>query len=70
VCAFVRGTAISSTTFWLHSAPTGELQRVTFNPFRCGSFTLADGTPIDSAEAVVFTTTGAYAINPHRSTDA
>lgn len=39
------------------SLPAGTVAReLTYNPYRCGTFTLRDGTPLDHAAYVEFTT--------------
>ncbi len=61
VCAFMRGTLAPTPAF----ASSKDLVRVSFNPFGADHFYRTDtGAPVTSADAVLFTRTGAYALNP------
>jgi hypothetical protein len=61
VHAFITGTIVSEI-------PSGEQTAITYNPYRCGTFTeRATGAAVESAAYVIFTSDeGAYAINPQR----
>jgi hypothetical protein len=42
-----------------------DARRVSYNPRRCGFFHLADGSRVDAAKYVIFTSNGrAYAVDP------
>ena len=68
VCAFVRGTLCPNGIVRGPLASvvcTGTRVRVSFNPYKSGSFYVCEtGQQITHADAVVFTVNGAFAINP------
>ena len=81
VCAFVRGTLFSETAYCELTYPNAYADwptrrggplctlsnrvRVSFNPYKSGSFYVCEtGQPVTHADAVVFTVNGAFAINP------
>jgi hypothetical protein len=58
VCAFIRGTLATR-------APSGSRVRISFNPYKSPTFYRCDtGAPVTSADAVIFTRTGCYAVSP------
>ena len=61
VCAFMRGDLATVPA----DIAAHALVRVSFNPFHADHFYRTDtGAPVTSADAVLFTRTGAYALNP------
>ena len=59
VCAFIRGTLQRSGTV------NGRRVRVSFNPYTAAHFYRCDtGAAVTAADAVIFTSGGAYAVNP------
>jgi len=76
VCAYIRGTLETPTrmpdnplyygcTGAADPCLAGKRVRISFNPYRCGSFyQCGTGWAVTSADAVIFTVDGCFAINP------
>ena len=65
ICAFIRGELVPHSIDSTFSAPRGERVRISYNPFTCPTFYRCDTkAPVTAADAVVFTSTGCFAINP------
>ena len=59
VCAFIRGTLQRSGTV------NGRRVRVSFSPYTSSTFYRCDtGAAVTAADAVIFTSGGAFAVNP------
>ena len=64
VCAFVRGT-LCADGIYPRSLQFGPRVRVSFNPYNAAHFYRCDtGAVVTAADAVIFTSGGAYAVNP------
>lgn len=63
VCAYARGSA-SETDSATIADIASRGQRVHFNPKRADTFTLDDGTPVHTADALAIDHKTAYVLNP------
>ena len=64
VCAFIRGT-LSTDGGYPRYLIFGPRVRVSFNPYKASHFYRCDtGAAVTAADAVIFTSGGAYAVNP------